>query len=234
MGRRVTIQGDDGSFGAYVADGKTPNGGQAGPAIVVIQEIFGVNKVMRDIADSLAEEGYTAIVPDLFWRIEPGIDITDQTDAEWEKAFSYFKAFNVDKGVEDIASTLDWARSQGHKHVGAVGYCLGGLLAYLTGTRTTIDAVAGYYGVGIDNYLAEAGKATKPILLHVAEEDGFVSKDSQAKMKSSLTEYNYKLYWYPGRDHAFAREGGKHYHAADAKLANDRTLDHFRKHLGQG
>ena len=228
MGRRVTIQGSDGSFGAYVADGKT----KGGPAIVVIQEIFGVNKVMRDIADSLAEEGYTAIVPDLFWRIEPGIDITDQTDAEWEKAFSYFKAFSVDKGIEDIAATLDWVRAQGHHKVGAVGYCLGGLLAYLTGTRTTIDAVVGYYGVGIDNYVAEAGKATKPVLLHVAEEDGFVSKDSQAKMKTGLTAGNYQLYWYPGRDHAFAREGGKHYHKSDAKLANDRTLEHFRKHLG--
>ena len=228
MGRRVTIQGKDGSFGAYVADGKT----KGGPAIVVIQEIFGVNKVMRDITDSLAEEGYTAICPDLFWRIEPGIDITDKTDAEWEKAFSYFKAFNVDKGVQDIASTIDWVRAQGHRHVGAEGYCLGGLLAYLTGTRTSIDATVGYYGVGIDNYLGEAGKAKKPVLLHVAEEDGFVSKDSQAKMKAGLTGPNYQLFWYPGRDHAFARDGGKHYHRGDANKANDRTMDFFGKHLG--
>ena len=228
MGRRVTIQGSDGSFGAYVADGKT----KGGPAIVVIQEIFGVNKVMRDIADSLAEEGYTAIVPDLFWRIEPGIDITDQTDAEWEKAFSYFKAFNVDKGIEDIAATIEWVRAQGHRHVGAVGYCLGGLLAYLTGTRTSIDATVGYYGVGIDNYLGEAAKAKKPVLLHVAEEDGFVSKDSQAKMKAGLTGPNYQLFWYPGRDHAFARDGGKHYHREDASKANDRTMEFFGKHLG--
>lgn len=228
MGRRVTIQGKDGSFGAYVADGKT----RGGPAIVVIQEIFGVNKVMRDIADSLAEEGYTAVAPDLFWRIAPGIDITDQTDAEWEKAFSYFKAFNVDKGVEDISATIDWVRAQGHRQVGAVGYCLGGLLAYLTGTRTSIDATVGYYGVGIDNYLGEAGKAKKPVMLHVAEEDGFVSKDSQAKMKAGLTAPNFQLYWYPGRDHAFARDGGKHYHAGDAKTANKRTLDFFQKNLG--
>ncbi|MFT3722693.1 MAG: dienelactone hydrolase family protein [Hyphomonadaceae bacterium] len=228
MGRRVTIQGKDGSFGAYVADGKT----KGGPAIVVIQEIFGVNKVMRDIADSLAEEGYTAVAPDLFWRIEPGIDITDRTDAEWEKAFSYFKAFNVDKGVEDITSTIDWVRAQGHQKVGAVGYCLGGLLAYLTGARTSIDASVGYYGVGIDNYLGEAGKAKKPVMLHVAEEDGFVSKDSQAKMKAGLTGANFQLHWYPGRDHAFARDGGKHYHAGDAMKANRRTLDFFAKNLG--
>lgn len=228
MGRRVTIPGKDGSFGAYVADAKRKNG----PAIVIIQEIFGVNKVMRDIADSLAEEGYTAVVPDLFWRIKPGIDITDKTDAEWQKAFSYFKAFNVDKGVEDIASTIAWVRAQGHSRIGAEGYCLGGLLAFLTAARTDIDATVGYYGVGIDNYLGEASRAKNPVLLHIAEEDGFVSKDSQAKMKAGLTNPNYQLYSYPGRDHAFARDGGKHYHAGDAKRANDRTMNFFGKHLG--
>ena len=228
MGRKVTINGKDGSFGAYVADGKT----RGGPAIVVIQEIFGVNKVMRDIADSLAEEGCTAVAPDLFWRIQPGIDITDKTDAEWEKAFSYFKAFNVDKGVEDIAATVAWLGAAGHCKVGAVGYCLGGLLAYLTGTRTNVDASVGYYGVGIDNYLGEAGKATKPVLLHIAEEDGFVSKESQAKMMSQLTAPNFTLYSYPGRDHAFARDGGKHYHKGDASTANRRTLEFFATHLG--
>ena len=226
-GRRVTIAGKDGSFGAYVADAKRPDG----PAIVVIQEIFGVNQVMRDIADSLAEEGYTAIVPDLFWRIEPGIDITDQTDAEWEKAFSYFKAFNVDSGVEDVAATIAWARREGHGKVGAVGYCLGGLVAYLTATRTDVDASVSYYGVGIDAYLGEASKARKPAMLHIAEEDGFVSKESQAKMKAGLTGANYELHWYAGRDHAFARVGGKHYHADDARKANARTDDFFGKHL---
>lgn len=230
MGRRITINGKDGSFGAYVADGKT----RGGPAIVVIQEIFGVNKVMRDIADSLAEEGYTAVCPDLFWRIEPNIDITDQTDAEWEKAFSYFRAFNVDTGVEDIAATIAWTRAQGHSKVGAVGYCLGGLLAFLTAARTDADATVSYYGVGIDNYLGEAGKVRKPAQLHIAEEDGFVSKESQAKMKAGLTAPNFELYSYPGRDHAFAREGGKHFHPGDARMANERTMSFFGRHLAGG
>lgn len=228
MGRTVTIQGKDGPFSAYVADARKPGG----PAIVVIQEIFGVNKVMRDITDSLAEEGYTAVCPDLFWRIEPGIDITDQTDAEWEKAFSYFKAFNVDTGIEDIAATLKWVRGQGHPKVGAVGYCLGGLLSYLTAARSDADATVSYYGVGVDNYLSEAGTTKTPALLHVAEEDGFVSKESQAKMKAGLTAPNFQLYSYPGRDHAFARDGGKHYHAGDAAKANERTMKWFETYLG--
>ncbi|MBI1360221.1 MAG: dienelactone hydrolase family protein [Alphaproteobacteria bacterium] len=224
---RETIRGKDGSFSAYVA---APKNKQA-PSILVIQEIFGVNQVMRDICDSLAEEGYWAVCPDLFWRIEPGIDITDKTDAEWEKAFHYFKVFNVDKGVEDIGATLAWIRAQGSKKVGAVGYCLGGLLAYLTACRTDVDCSVGYYGVGIDNYLGEASRVKKPVLLHIAEEDGFVNKESQAKMKAALKPPLFELHSYPGRDHAFAREGGKNYNAADASTANRRTLDFFAKHL---
>lgn len=228
MGRNITVAGKDGSFGAYMAVPEKGNGS----TIVVIQEIFGVNQVMRDTADWLAGQGYYAVCPDLFWRIEPGIDITDQTDAEWEKAFSYFKAFNVDKGMEDIAATIALSRQHGAGKVGAVGYCLGGLLAYLTATRTDADATVSYYGVGIDNYLGEAAKAKKPALLHIAEEDGFVSKESQAKMKAGLTAPNFELHSYAGRDHAFARVGGKHYHAGDAATANARTLAFFAKHLG--
>jgi carboxymethylenebutenolidase len=228
MGRNITVAGKDGSFGAYMAVPERGNG----TTIVVIQEIFGVNQVMRDTADWLAGQGYYAVCPDLFWRIEPGIDITDQTDAEWEKAFSYFKAFNVDKGIEDIAATIALSREHGAKKVGAVGYCLGGLLAYLTATRTDADATVSYYGVGIDNYLGEAGKAKKPALLHIAEEDGFVSKESQAKMREGLTAANFTLHSYPGRDHAFARVGGKHYHAEDAGVANARTLAFFARELG--
>ncbi len=228
--RRETIRGKDGSFGAYVAAPKD----KASPAILVIQEIFGVNQVMRDICDSLAEEGYWAVCPDLFWRIEPGIDITDKTDAEWEKAFSYFKTFNVDTGLEDIAATLAWIRSTGAKKVGAVGYCLGGLIAYLTACRTEADAAVAYYGVGIDTYLGEAEKVKTPVLLHIAEEDGFVNKESQAKVKAALKPPLFQIYAYPGRDHAFAREGGKNWNAADARTANQRTLDFFARHLRSG
>lgn len=226
MGERTTIKGPDGEFSAYVA-----SAGASAPAIVVIQEIFGVNEVMRKTCDWLAKEGYHAICPDLFWRIEPGIDITDKTKEEWDRAFELFKAFNVDNGIADIKATIAHVRGEGHAKVGAVGYCLGGLMAYLTAARTDVDAAVGYYGVGIDKYLGEAANVSKPLLLHVAEEDGFVSKDSQAKMAAGLTGSNFTLRSYPGRDHAFARVGGEHYHAEDAKLANDRTLDFFSTYL---
>ncbi|MEM8920894.1 MAG: dienelactone hydrolase family protein [Pseudomonadota bacterium] len=223
------MNGEDGEFAAYVAE---PSGAPKG-AIVVIQEIFGVNAVMRGVCDWLASEGFVAASPDLFWRIEPGIELTDQSQAEWDRAFELYNAFNVDKGVEDIQATINFIRDSNPK-VGAVGYCLGGLLAYLTSTRTDVDASVGYYGVGIDAHVGEAGDRKNPLMLHIAEEDGFVSKDAQAKIAETLTGDGVSLHSYPGRDHAFAREGGDHYDAEDAKLANGRTVEFFASQLKGG
>jgi carboxymethylenebutenolidase len=226
-----TITVADGSFRAYVA---RPSAAKA-PAVVVIQEIFGVNKVMRDITDGLAAQGYLAICPDLFWRIEPGIDITDHSKEEWDQAFKLFNTFQVDPGVKDIAATVDHVRADAgcSGKVGAVGFCLGGLLSFLTATRTSADATVSYYGVGLDNVVGEAAGVTKPIMLHIAEEDGFVNKAAQAAIIAALKDKpNVTIHTYPGRDHAFARVGGEHYDAADAQKAGQRTLDFFRANLG--
>ncbi|HEY3797922.1 MAG TPA: dienelactone hydrolase family protein [Caulobacteraceae bacterium] len=228
MGEMVTIRTTDGDFDAYLA---RPAAARA-PAVVVIQEIFGVNAVMRAIADDYATQGYLAICPDLFWRIEPGIDITDQSEAEWKRAFELFNAFDVDAGVRDIAAAIAHVRPLSAGKVGAVGFCLGGLLAYLTATRTDVDAAVGYYGVGIESRLAEADKLADPLLLHIAEEDQFVPKEAQALIVAALKNHPHvQLFTYPGRDHAFARQGGEHFDAADAGLANTRTLDFFKKAL---
>jgi carboxymethylenebutenolidase len=228
MGEMVTIRTTDGDFDAYLA---RPAAARA-PAVVVIQEIFGVNAVMRAIADDYAAQGYLAICPDLFWRIEPGIDITDQSEAEWKRAFELFNAFDVDAGVKDIAAAIAHVRPLSAGKVGAVGFCLGGLLAYLTATRTDVDAAVGYYGVGIESRLAEADKLADPLLLHIAEEGQFVPKEAQALIVAALKNHPHvQLFTYPGRDHAFARQGGEHFDAADAGLANTRTLDFFKKAL---
>ena len=227
----VDIATPDGSFCAYLAHPQT----EPAAAIVVIQEIFGVNSFVRETCDKLAANGYLAIAPDLFWRIEPGIDLTDHTDAEWKRAFELFGAFDVDKGVSDIAATIDWVRAQStcNGKVGAIGFCLGGLLAYLTATRTDSDASAAYYGVNINTYTAEADKLANPLLLHIAEEDEFVPKDAQAQILTALKNHpQTEIYTYPGRDHAFARTGGAHFDAADAALAEGRTLAFFQKALG--
>ncbi len=230
MGETTTIKTDDGQFAAYVARPSNPKA----PAIVVIQEIFGVNAVMRGVCDELAAAGFLAVCPDLFWRIEPGIDITDQSEAEWKKAFELYNAFDVEAGVKDIAATIDHVRAlpEVNGKVGAVGFCLGGLLAYLTATRTDADASVAYYGVGIEKHLVESEKQAHPLLMHIAEEDQFVPKEAQALILAQLKNHpQVEIFTYPGRDHAFAREGGEHYDAADAKLAGGRTLAFFNQHL---
>jgi len=230
MGETIIIDTPDGSFGAYVAKPVSPKA----PAIVVIQEIFGVNAVMRAITDDFAREGYLAICPDLFWRIEPGIDITDQSEAEWKRAFELFNAFDVEAGVKDIDATIDHIRADPacSGKVGTVGFCLGGLLAFLTAARTDADASVAYYGVGIEKYTAEADKLAQPLLLHIAEEDQFVPKAAQQLILSALKNHpQIEIHTYPGRDHAFARRGGEHYHAADAAAAQERTLAFFKKAL---
>lgn len=230
MGERITITTPDGEFSAYVARPKA----ETAPAVVVIQEIFGVNQVMRDITDGLASEGYLAICPDLFWRIEPGIDITDQSEAEWKRAFELFNAFDVDLGVKDIKATIAAIRADAgcNGKVGAVGYCLGGKLAFLTATRTDVDAAVSYYGVGLEAQVGEAEKLTRPLLMHIAEEDQFVPKEAQAIIVQALKDHpQVEIHTYAGRDHAFARVGGEHYNEADAKLANGRTQQFFERTL---
>jgi carboxymethylenebutenolidase len=227
----VTIRAaDGGSFSAYLA---TPKSGK-GPGIVLIQEIFGVNKVMRDLADGFAAQGYTVMCPDLFWRQEPGIQITDKTQEEWNKAFSLYQGFNVEKGVDDLKATLAALR----KHqactgkVGSVGYCLGGKLAYLMATRTDADANIGYYGVGIQDSLGESRSIKKPLMLHVAAKDQFVPPEAQAKIKDALKGNSLvSIHTYNEQDHAFARVGGQHYDKAAADQANQRTADFFKKNL---
>ena len=230
-GERLTIKTPDGAFSAYVA---RPTAAKA-PAVVVIQEIFGVNAVMRETTDWLASQGYLAICPDLFWRIEPDIDITDKSKAEWDRAFELFGLFDAEMGVGDIAATIDAIRADAGctGKVGAVGYCLGGKMAYLTAARTDVDASVSYYGVGLDALTGEAAMVKAPLMLHIAGEDGFVPKEAQAAIHAALDGNGLiTIHDYPGRDHAFARHGGEHYDEADAAKANDRTLAFFKRNLG--
>jgi carboxymethylenebutenolidase len=227
---KITIKGRDGAFGAYLAvPQQTP-----APGIVVAQEIFGVNQVMRDTCDWLAGEGFVAVCPDLFWRIEPGIDITDKTQAEWDRAFELFGLFDVDNGIADMQATL--AQLRGHDacngRAGAVGYCLGGKIAYLMATRSDSDASVGYYGVGLGDLLGEAGNIAKPLMLHIAEKDKFSSPEEIGKVCDALAGNSLATaHVYAGQDHAFARPGGEHYDAASATQANQRTVNFFKEYL---
>ena len=230
----ITIKTADGSFSGYLATPRGNGDGGRAPGMVVVQEIFGVNATMRALCDDFAGQGYLALCPDLFWRQKPGVQLTDKTEAEWQQAFGYMKGFNEAKGIDDLRTALEQLRQHPScsGKVGSVGYCLGGRLAYLLATRTAVDCSVGYYGVAIDNVLNEAAAITKPVMLHIAEEDEYVNKDAQAKVKQSLgRNAMVTMHSYPGVGHAFARVGGKHWSAEAARLANERTAAFFAKHL---
>ncbi len=164
----ISTLAGDGQFTAYVAQpASAPRA-----AIVVIQEVFGVNAGIRRKCDRLAEDGYLAIAPDLFWRTETGIQLDPDVPAEMQRGLDLFGTFDQDAGIADIEATIRYARAEiaGGK-VGCVGYCLGGRLAYMTAARTDVDASVGYYAVGIDGLLREAHAIAHPLLLHIAGAD---------------------------------------------------------------
>lgn len=223
---------DGGSFDAYVSlpDTDMPVG-----AIVVIQEIFGVNAVMRDICDQLAQAGFIAVCPDLFWRQKPGIQLTDKSEEEWAQAFELYKGFDVGLGVIDLKATVKAVREMDvcTGKVGTLGYCLGGRLAFLMACRSDTDCNVSYYGVALDEHLNEADNIMQPLLMHVAEKDKFVPPAAQQKIVERFRESNLvQVNVYEGQDHAFARVGGEHYDAEAARLANFRTVDFLATYLG--
>ncbi len=233
MTNTTTIATLDGSgdFHAYrAAPAGTPKA-----AIIVIQEIFGVNAGIRRKCDTLAEAGYLAIAPDLFWRLERGIELDPDIKPEFDRALELMGQFDQDKGVADIEATIRAARTElgDSSKVGVVGYCLGGRLAFMTAARTDVDASVGYYGVGIDGLLGEKHAIAHPVLLHVPEEDHFVDKAAQAAMHAGLDDHpKVTIYDYAGEDHGFATEFGERRSDAAAKLADERTAKFFAENLG--
>jgi carboxymethylenebutenolidase len=218
----IEIKTADGNFSAYIAKPeKTP-----APVVILIQEIFGINEDMRHKCNHLAGLGYIAVAPDLFWRIEPGISLTDKIPEELQRAFHLFSIFDQIQGLEDLKATLDTVRHMDGSNgkVGCVGYCLGGKLAFMMSTETDIDAAISYYGVGIEGLLGSAHQIKNPLMLHIAGNDQFVPKDAQEQITAALLDVEpAKAHIYVGMDHAFARENGIHYNAQAAKLANART-----------
>ncbi|SEF23903.1 carboxymethylenebutenolidase [Variovorax sp. NFACC28] len=232
-GQYIQMQAKDGSgtFRGYLA---LP-GADTGPGLVIAQEIFGINHTMREVADYYAEEGYVVLVPDLFWRQEPNVEL-GYSEADWQRAFALYGGFDEAKGMEDMQTAIDALRGRAEvpdKKVGVLGFCLGGKLAYLSACRTDADVAVGYYGVGIDAALDEADNIKRPLTLHIAELDKFCPPEARERIVAALKgRPGVSLHVYPGMDHAFARLGGEHFHKPSALMAHERSIATLKGAIG--
>ncbi len=230
MSNTMTVKTAGGEFQAYVA---RPTAASA-PSVVVLQEVFGVNNDMRQTCDELAARGFIAVCPDLYWRQERGLDLNNWSESDWKKGLALYAAYDRNRGVQDIADTGRAARSlEGASgKLGVMGFCFGGLMTFLTAARTTVDAAVAYHGGETEKYLDEAARIKAPMLMHLGEEDEFISPAAQAMIKQALSgKPNATIYSYAGCKHAFARHNGTHYDAKAAATANGRTWEFLTKHL---
>jgi carboxymethylenebutenolidase len=231
MKDHLTIKGQDGAFGAYISRPRT----LPAPAVVVLQELFGVNADIRKTCDELTKQGFLAVAPDLFWRQEPGVDLIVTSEADWQHGLRLYQAYDRDAGVTDIKDTVNAvAKLPGCTgKVAVLGYCLGALMVFLTAVRFDgVNAAVAYHGGDTEKYLGEVDGLHAPMLMHLAEEDEFISKPAQSAIKAALAKKpNATVYSYPGQNHAFSRHGGAHYNAEAAALAHERTYAFLNRQL---
>jgi carboxymethylenebutenolidase len=230
MESQIVIKSSDGTFRAYVSrPAKLP-----APAVIVLQELFGVNADIRATSNELAAEGFIAIAPDLFWRQEPGVDLSVRSEDDWQHGLRLYAAYDRDAGAKDIRETVRTAAElpESTGKVAVQGYCLGALMAFITAARYEVAAAVAYHGGDTEKYLGEVGGLRAPLLMHLGEEDEFISKAAQTEIKAALAKKpNATVYSYPGQRHAFARHDGLHYNAAAAALANGRTSEFLHRQL---
>ena len=230
MENKITIRSPNGTFRAYIArPTKLP-----APAVVVLQELFGVNADIRATCDELAAQGFIAIAPDLFWRQEPGVDLNVRSEADWQHGLRLYAAYDRDAGAKDIRETVrtavEWPESTGK--VALQGYCLGALMAFITAARYEVDAVVAYHGGDTEKYLGEIGGLHAALLMHLGEEDEFISKMAQAEIKAALAKNQTPPFTVIRvGSHAFSRHNGLHYNAAAAALASGRTGEFLKQQL---
>jgi carboxymethylenebutenolidase len=230
MADRINIEGQDGTFNAYIARPKI----MPAAAVVVLQELFGVNADIRKTCDELAEQGFVAVAPDLFWRQEPGVDLSVTSEADWQHGVRLYQAYDRDAGVRDIKDTLNAVAKlpECTGKIAVQGYCLGALMTFLTAVRGQVNAAVAYHGADTEKYLDEADSLSAPLLVHLGEEDEFISKAAQAEITVALAnKAKATVYSYPGQRHAFARHNGTHYNASAAALANGRTSEFLQRQL---
>ena len=223
--RSVEVTSPEGTFSAYMS---VP-GEQNGVAIVVLQEIFGVNANIRAITDGFAEAGYAVIAPDLYWREQPGVALDPASPQDRERATELMRNLDRDHAVSDGVAALETLRNQvpGLARSAAVGYCFGGGVAYLMAVRGTVNAGVAYYGTGLHTMLSEMNGLQGQLLLHVAAEDHLCPPEAQRAIKAAATKAgdHVKIVVHAGVGHAFARVAGPAFNRESADRANAMTME---------
>jgi carboxymethylenebutenolidase len=221
MSERITLHASDGqALGAYVARPEA----EPIAALVVVQEIFGVNAHIRSVADGYAKDGFLAVAPALFDRIEPNVELGyDGADAQ--TARSFIPLLNVDNALADVAAAVNYCKATG-KRIGVIGYCFGGTMAWLAACRLPIAAAVGYYGGRIANYASETPAA--PVMLHFGSQDAHIPAQEVEKVHSAHPEV--EIYSYDA-GHGFNCDARTSYNAGAAYEARTRSLAFLKKHL---
>lgn len=217
-----------GQFSAYLS--LPPTG--TGPGILLIQEIFGVNQHIREVADQYASDGFVVLAPDVFWRQEPGLKLGyDETG--FQKGLGLLQSMDFAKAVEDLCSAANAlkARPEVKGKVSSLGFCMGGMLSYLVGTTPgAVDAAVCYYGGGIHTALDRAAQAKAPMLMHFAEKDGYIPMEAVAQVKAAFeSNPTVEIHTYPEVDHGFNCWGRPMYQQKAAALARGRSLEFLSK-----
>jgi len=229
MSEFVKLTAEDGvELSAYVS---RPVGAAKG-AVVVVQEIFGVNAHIRSIADRFAAEGYVAIAPALFDRMEPGIDLSYSPD-DMKTAFGLYPKLDPAKSLLDIAAAYHEIAKEEHKGIAVIGFCYGGLMSWLSATRGEAvkmqpSCCVGYYAGGIGKFATE--EPSCPVMLHFGAEDSHIGSDQIEAVR--VAHPKVEIFLYEGAVHAFNRDPDPNsYNPAAAKLAWERTLEFLRTHI---
>lgn len=220
----IKLTASDGAvLEAYVARPQ----GEPKASLVVVQEIFGVNDHIQGVTDAWAKEGYLAIAPAMFDRIEPGVKI-GYDKAGWARAMSFVPRIDMDKSILDVSAAIDWLRNETDQNAGIVGYCYGGTMAWLAAARLDVQAAVAYYGGDIVKFLNDEPRC--PVMLHFGAEDAYIPAENIAKIQRAHPEV--PIFVYEGAGHAFNRSADPKAYIADAaRMAKSRSVLFFQQHL---
>jgi carboxymethylenebutenolidase len=226
----VMVDVHDDTMPAYLAE---PQRSRAG-GIVLIHEIFGLNKAMRTTADRFAEAGFLTICPNLTWRQGPAPELEAGTDAAMEEGRRRMAELSDDQMLDYVRAAVLHLREMElcNGRVATVGYCMGGRIAFLMACHGDTQANVAYYGTRIDQHLDEAVNITRPFMMHLGENDPHIPQPIQKRLREKLCPVpGIVIHSYPGVGHGFARPGAGEAEAGAAELADRRTVDFLRLYL---